>query len=132
MIIGIILIECCATPLARVFGLSGSTEDLCVSAMRIISLSFIFAGLNIAFQGIFQALDSGIESLIISLCRQLIFVLPVAWGFAQLAKKSMDYAWTIWLTFIIAEFVSAVIGCIFMKHIYQKKISILEEESYEQ
>jgi putative MATE family efflux protein len=123
MAIGMILIECCAVPLARVFGLSGLTEELCVSAMRIISLSFIFAGLNIAFQGIFQALNGGIESLIVSVLRQLVFVLPVAWGFSLLAIKSMDYAWTIWLTFIIAEFVSAVIGCIFMKHIRKTRIN---------
>jgi Na+-driven multidrug efflux pump len=122
MIIGIILIESLANPLAKIFGLSGTTESLCVSAMRIISLSFIFAGLNIAFQGIFQALDSGLESLIISICRQLVFVLPVAWGFSKLAIASMNYAWTIWLTFIIAEFVSVLIAFVFMRHIYTRKI----------
>lgn len=127
MILGIILIECFAQPLSKVFGLSGTTESLCISAMRIISLSFIFAGMNIAFQGIFQALEGGMESLIISICRQLVFVLPVAWGFSQLAIKSMDYAWTIWLTFIIAEFASAVIACIFMGRIYKKKINTLED-----
>lgn len=126
MIAGILVIECFAVPLAKIFGLSGTTQDLCVSAMRIISLSFIFAGLNIAFQGIFQALDSGIESLVISICRQLVFVLPVAWAFSQLAIKSMDYAWTVWLTFIIAEFISAVIAFAFMKRIYKKRINVLE------
>ena len=67
------------------------------------------------------------ESLIISILRQLVFVLPVAWGFSQLAIKSMDYAWTIWLTFIIAELVSAVIACVFMGRIYNKKINVLED-----
>lgn len=127
MILGIILIECFARSLSKVFGLSGTTESLCISAMRIISLSFIFAGMNIAFQGIFQALEGGMESLIISILRQLVFVLPVAWGFSQLAIKSMDYAWTVWLTFIIAEFVSAVIACIFMGRIYKRKINVLED-----
>ena len=127
MVVGIVLIESLAVPLARVFGLSGTTEALCVSAMRIISLSFIFAGLNIAFQGIFQALDGGIESLVISILRQLVFVLPVAWGFSLLAIKSSDYSWTIWLTFIISEFVSAAIACIFMRRIYKKKINTLKE-----
>lgn len=126
MIFGIALIEGCAVPLAKMFGLSGTTQALCISAMRIISLSFLFAGLNIAFQGIFQALNGGIESLVISICRQLVFVLPVAWGFSLLAIKSMDYAWTVWLTFPIAEMISAVIACFFMKHIYRTKISVLE------
>ena len=38
--------------------------------MRIISISFIFAGINVAYQGIYQALDGGMESLVISLLRQ--------------------------------------------------------------
>ncbi len=126
MVIGIVIIEGFAEPLAKIFGLSGKTQALCISAMRIISVSFIFAGLNIAFQGLFQALDGGIESLVISICRQLVFVLPVAWGFSLLAIKSMDYAWTVWLTFPIAEFVSAVIACVFMKRIYKAKISMLK------
>ena len=125
MVIGIILLECCASPLSKIFGLSGTTQDLCVSAMRIISTSFIFAGLNVAFQGIFQALEGGIESFVISICRQLIFVLPVAWGFSLLAMQSMDNAWLVWLTFPIAEFISAVIACIFMRKIYKKKINVL-------
>lgn len=125
MVIGIILLECCASPLSKIFGLSGTTQDLCVSAMRIISTSFIFAGLNVAFQGIFQALEGGIESFVISICRQLIFVLPVAWGFSLLAMHSMDNAWLVWLTFPIAEFISAVIACIFMRKIYKKKINVL-------
>lgn len=125
MVIGIILLECCASPLSKIFGLSGTTQDLCVSAMRIISTSFIFAGLNVAFQGIFQALEGGIESFVISICRQLIFVLPVAWGFSLFAMQSMDNAWLVWLTFPIAEFISAVIACIFMRRIYKKKINVL-------
>lgn len=128
MVLGMILIESCAVPLAKIFGLSGTTQNLCVSAMHIISLSFVFAGLNIAFQGIFQALDGGLESLIISICRQLIFVLPVAWGFSLLAIKSMDYSWTIWLTFPIAEFVSSVIACVFMRRINNKKVNLLNDD----
>ena len=55
--------------------------------MRIISISFIFAGINIAFQGIYQALDGGIESLIISLLRQLIIILPLAGAFSALVRN---------------------------------------------
>ena len=85
--------------------------------MRIIAVSFIFAGANVAYQGIFQALQSGIESLIISVCRQILFVLPVAWGFSLLAIQSMNNAWLVWLTFPIAEIISAIIGTIFMINI---------------
>ncbi len=122
MIVGLIVLEIFATPFSRVFGLSGETENLCVSAMRVISVSFIFAGANVAFQGIFQALDSGIESLIISVCRQILFILPVAYGCSLLAIQNPVNDWMVWLTFPIGEFVSAVIACIFMKKIIKNKV----------
>lgn len=126
MVIGLVVLEVFATPFSGVFGLSGQTQDLCVSAMRIISLSFMFAGANIAFQGIFQAVDSGVESLILSVCRQILFVLPVAWGFAQIAKTSGD-TWLVWLTFPIAEGVTTVIACFLMRRIYCRKIKLIQE-----
>lgn len=125
MTAGLIAIEIFAKPFSAFFGLSGYTQTLCVSAMRVISISFIFAGLNIAFQGIYQALDSGLESLIISLCRQLIFVLPVAWAFSVAAINSPSNSWLVWLTFPIAEFVSSIIGALFLKRINKKKIAIM-------
>lgn len=127
MIIGTSIIEIFAVPFSALFGLSGQTQALCISAMRIISLSFIFAGINIAYQGIFQSLDGGLESLIISVLRQFVFVLPVAWGFSLLARQSHDMTWTVWLTFIIAEVFSCMIATIFMKKINRRIISGLEE-----
>ncbi len=125
MAVGLIFLELFASPLAHVFGLSGETQSLCISAIRIISVSFIFAGMNIAFQGIFQALDSGPQSLVISVLRQFILVLPVAYGFSLLAKRSIDNAWTVWLTFIIAELLSALVSVICMHGINKKKIEVL-------
>lgn len=120
MLLGTIVVEIFAVPFSRVFGLSGETQTLCISAMRIISISFIFAGTNIAFQGIFQALEGGIESLVVSLCRQFIFVLPVAWLFAQLIQKSPDSSWLVWSTFPIAEIISAAIAFLLMLRISKK------------
>ncbi len=94
--------------------------------MRVISLSFIFAGANVAFQGIFQALESGVQSLVISVCRQFLFVLPVAWGFSRVVISSgTDYMWLVWLTFLIAEGISAAIALIFMRGIRIKRIDTL-------
>ena len=126
MIIGLAAIELLAVPFSSLFGLSGTTQDICISAMRIISLSFIFAGMKIAYQGIFQALDSGLESLIISVLRQFLFVLPVAWVFSLFARESPDLIWTVWLTFIIAETLSCIIATVFMKRINHNVISKLE------
>lgn len=126
MAAGLAILEIFASPLARVFGLSGETQILCVSAMRVISVSFLFAGANIAFQGVFQALDSGIESLILSVCRQFLLVLPVAWGFSLIVGHDLDKVGLIWLTFLIAETVTVVIACCLMKKIKKNKIDVLE------
>lgn len=127
MCIGLAIIEIFANPFAAVFGLSGETQELCISAMHVISISFIFAGANIAYQGIFQALDSGIESLVLSVCRQFLFVIPVAWGFAQIVKQnSMDMIWIVWSTFPIAEIVTVIIAYFFMRRIRKNKIEVLE------
>ncbi len=93
MLIGLIGLEVFAEPFVGIFGLSGETKELCVSAMRVISVSYMFAGANIAFQGIFQALDSGMESLIISVCRQFLFVIPVAYLFAKLVISGLCGTW---------------------------------------
>ena len=88
-----VLVQQIAVPFAKLFGLSGETERLCIEAMRIISISFLFAGTNIALQGIFQALDSGLESRIISVCRQILFVLPVAWLFSLWKTSVYGFTW---------------------------------------
>lgn len=120
MLIGLSLIEIFAVPFSTLFGLSGETRDICISAMRIISLSFLFAGINIAYQGVFQALEGGLESLIISILRQFLFVLPVAWGFSLLARQSDDLIWTVWITFLIAELLSCIIATFFMRRINER------------
>lgn len=122
MLVGTAALELFASPLSSIFGLSGETEQLCIYAIRIISLSLIFAGANVAFQGIFQALRSGMESLVISLCRQLIFVLPVAWLLARLGLRA-EMPSLVWWTFLFAEVVSAAIACVFMRRIRKTKIA---------
>ena len=120
MLLGLIVIELAAVPLSRIFGLSGETQSLCISAMRIISLSFVFAGANVAFQGIFQALDGGGQSLVISVCRQLLFIFPPALIFADMAKKDSSLAPLVWTSFPIAEILSVIAALILFKGLYKK------------
>lgn len=122
MLIGFIGLEVFAEPFAGIFGLSGETKELCVSAMRVISISYMFAGANIAFQGIFQALDSGLESLIISVCRQFLFVIPVAYLFAELVISGLCGTWLVWMSFVIAEVLSVLVAVLFMKKVNKNMI----------
>lgn len=125
MLAGFLLLEIFAVPLSSMFGLAGETESLCISAIRMISISYIFAGANVAFQGIFQALDSGLESLIISVCRQFLFVLPVAWVLTNIVIHGFPYKGIIWITFPVAELLSVVVALLFMRRVNKRKIAIL-------
>lgn len=122
MLAGFVGLEILAEPFAGIFGLSGETKALCISAMRIISISYMFAGANIAFQGIFQALDSGMESLVISVCRQFLFVIPAAYIFAEMVLSGMCGTWLVWMSFIIAEVLSVLVSVVFMKKVNKNKI----------
>ena len=125
MLAGTVALEIFAEPFTALFGLSGVTSGLCVSAMRIISLSFVFAGANIAFQGIFQALGAGVSSLIISLCRQLVFVFPFAWLFAGMAGDNAENAWLVWITFPIAEILTVVASLV----CFRRKSALLSDQT---
>lgn len=86
MILGIFITEVFPGQFAALFN-AGSSREYFVGAMRIISISFLFAGINVAYQGIYQALDGGMELLVISLLRQMIIILPLAEIFSILVKN---------------------------------------------
>ena len=125
MAAGVILIELLARPFSGIFGLSGATQELTVGAMRVITLSLVFAGANVAFQGVFQALDAGPQSLVLSVCRQFLFVLPVAFVFSLIVGHDLSRLWLVWLTFLIAEGATVLIALGFVRKIRREKIDVL-------
>lgn len=118
MLIGILLLQIFAHPLAQAFGLTSETENLCVLAMRICSAGFLFAGINIAFQGVFQALEAGNSSLIVSLLRLLVIPLPLAYVFTGAANAEN----LIWWAFPIGEIVAAAAAIFMLVLVYNKKV----------
>lgn len=121
MLFGCAVLEIFAVPFSNIFGLSGETQALCISAIRIISAGLIFAGINIAFQGIFQAVGSGIGSLSVSVCRQLLFVFPTAIFFAQIAKSNYELNWSLWTVFPIAEALTVIVAVLIFTKILSKE-----------
>lgn len=119
MLLGTIVAEFFADPLAAVFGLSSTTQILCVRALRIIGLSFPLVGISVALQGVYQGIDSGIHSLIVSLLRLLIIPLPLAYIFAHMANA--DHL--IWWAFDIAEIIAALAAIILLKQDMKNKIN---------
>jgi len=93
--------------------------------MRVISISFLFAGINVAYQGIYQALDGGVESLVISLLRQLIIILPLAGIFSIFVRSGQMGVSLIWWAFPITEVISCLVGYVFLKRIRKNKVDAL-------
>ena len=97
-----------------------------IGAMRIISISFIFAGINVAYQGIYQALNSGIQSLVISLLRQFVIILPLAGIFSIFVRNGQAGVSLIWWAFPITELAACLVGYGFLKKIRTNKVEHLE------
>ena len=121
MVAGTLITELFPNFFATLFN-AGQSRIYFISAVRIISVSFVFAGVNIAFQGVYQALNGGMESLIVSLLRQAILILPLAWGFSKLViQYKMDVS-LIWYAFVITEVLSCLVGWIFLRRIEKNKV----------
>lgn len=125
MILGIFITEVFPGQFAALFN-AGSSREYFVGAMGIISISFLFAGINVAYQGIYQALDGGMESLVISLLRQMIIILPLAEIFSILVKNGQAGVSLIWWAFPITEFAACLLGCVFLRRIRKNKVESLQ------
>lgn len=123
MAIGLVGLQAFAKPLCGIFALSAETQLLCIRAIRIITLGYLFVGANIAYQGIFQALGYGVSSLVLSLLRLIVVALPLAWVFTKLESAEV----LIWAAFPIAEAVAFVVGVCMMKKIRRERIDGLSD-----
>lgn len=119
MVVGIAITECFPGAFATLFN-AGQSRTYFIGAMHIVSLSFLFAGINVAFQGIYQALGGGMESLVISLLRQLVIILPLAYGFSAMVRSGSADVSLIWWAFVITEAVSCAVGCVFLRRMQRK------------
>ena len=128
MLFGILVTEIFPDAFAALFN-AGKSREHFISAMRIISISFIFAGFNVAYQGIYQALDGGIESLVISLLRQLVIILPLAGIFSICVRNGQAGISLIWWAFPITEFAACLVGYVFLKRIQKNTVECLKEKN---
>ena len=122
MILGIAITEIFSGAFATLFN-AGESRVYFISAMRVISVSFLFAGINVAYQGIYQALDGGVESLVISLLRQLVIILPLAGIFSLFVRNGQIGVSLIWWAFPITEVIACLVGYLFLKRIRKNESS---------
>lgn len=122
MIAGLLLMQLLPAHMLKIFKASEEMLKYGTPALRLISLSFIFAGTNIVFSSAFQSLGHPINSMLVSIARQLLVLVPAAFLLARTGEPSM-----VWWSFPIAEIFSFALCCIFMRMIYKRVICSIPE-----
>ncbi len=117
MLVGIAVMQLIPDKLLLLFDASEQMIEIGIPALRLISLSFIFAGFCITVGSVFQALGNGVYSLITSATRQLCVLLPVAYLMSLTGNINL-----VWLSFPIAEIFSVALSTFFLVRIYNKVI----------
>ncbi len=117
MAAGVALFQLIPHLLLGLFDASDYMLEIGVPALRIISFHFLLAGFGIVSSSFFQSLGHGVLSLIISLVRQLIVLLPAAWLLSLSGQLNM-----VWWAFPIAEIFSVTLSILFLIYAYRKEV----------
>ena len=122
MAVGVALFWLVPRQLLGIFNASDYMLEIGVPALRVISLSFIFAAFGIVTSSVCQALGKGVLSLLVSVLRQLVLILPAAWILGRVAGLS-----AVWLAFPFAEIFAFLLGMTFLAHIFRTIIKPMEQ-----
>ncbi len=95
---------------------------IAVPCLRIISISFVFAGACIILGSVFQALGKSIYSMFVSIARQLVVLIPMAYLLSSLGDAAI-----VWWAFPIAEIASVIASVVFFAVVYKKTIAKIPE-----
>jgi Na+-driven multidrug efflux pump len=117
MLIGFCLFQFAPDKLLSFFAASDAMLAIGIPAMRTICFHFLLAGMSIILSSTFQALGNGMFSLIVSVCRQLVVLLPAAWLLSQTGNVNL-----VWWSFVIAELASVTLSFVFFARLDKKII----------
>lgn len=117
MLVGFLIFQAFPKQLLCLFNASEDMLRIGIPALRIISINFIFAGFCVIASSVFQALENGMLSLVVSAVRQLIAILPLAFIFGQVFGVN-----AIWFAFPVSEIIAVILSAMFMKKVYNEAI----------
>ncbi|MBO5666497.1 MAG: MATE family efflux transporter [Firmicutes bacterium] len=121
--VGLIIFQTMPKTLLGLFDPSAEMIDIGTRALRTISLCFLPAAVGIMTGTLFQATNHGFLSLIVSLLRQLILILPLAFILAKIGGLEL-----VWYAFPLAEIFALIMSLFFTKWIYTHQIKPLDDE----
>ncbi|WP_368646311.1 MATE family efflux transporter [Alkalibacterium putridalgicola] len=123
MLLSLALFQFFPVTLLNMFNASPEMLEIGIPAMRIISLSFLFAGFSIIVSTVFQAFGRGMFGLYVSITRQLVVLIPLAYLFSLTGRVE-----AIWWSYPVSELASALLCVYFLRVIYQTYIDPLPDE----
>ncbi|MCI8474072.1 MAG: MATE family efflux transporter [Oscillospiraceae bacterium] len=123
MLAGLAVAELFPAQLLGIFNASEEMLAIGVPALRIICSCFIFAGFGIVSGSVFQALGHGVLSMMVSIVRQLLVLLPAAYLLSLSGRLEL-----VWFAFPIAELFAVVMCTIFTRRIIRTVIDPLEAQ----
>lgn len=124
MAVGIVLMQTIPGVFLGFFDASPDMLEIGIPALRTISISFVGAGYAIVLGSTFQALGRGLYSMCVSIARQLVVLVPLAWLLSRFGVLS-----TVWWAFPIAEIMSAAVSTLFYLHLRKTLIAPMEQQS---
>lgn len=124
MAVGLLLMQLMPDVFLRLFDASDDMLRIGVPALRTISLAFVGAGYAIVLSSTFQALGKGLYSMFVSIARQLVVLVPVAWLLSRTGQLS-----AVWWAFPIAEIMSALVSTLFLLHLKKTLLLPLEQQA---
>lgn len=117
MFTGLILFQLLPTQILLMFDASKEMLRIGVPALRLISLCFPFAAYGIITGTLFQATGHGVYSLLVSLTRQFIGILPLAFILIRIGGVTLS-----WTAFPLAEIIGVTMSTIMLRKLYNKEI----------
>lgn len=118
MIVGMLLFQSIPDKLLMLFDASDEMLRIGVPALRIISLAFPLAGFGIGASSVFQALGYSVYSMIVSLIRQLVVLIPCAYVIGRVTGDVTG----VWWAFFIAELVSLMVSALYLRRVNRNVI----------
>lgn len=121
MFMGTLFFNFAPNLLISIFNPSPDMIKYGVPALKIISLGFVMAAVSIVFSTVFQAIGNGNISLYISVLRQLVILLPVAF----ILSRTYLGVTGVWMAFFVAESLALVVSITAFYKVYKEKIIVL-------
>ena len=117
----LVVLQIFTGPIVGIFSLGEESRALCMTAVHMITIGYLFVGANIIMQGACQALGNGVYSLLTSMLRYAVIVLPLAYVFTLTPVANT----LVWAAAPISEAIACVVSILLTRRLYREKTAPL-------